>query len=196
MIIGITAEKETGKTTSVEYMKQILTAYSKPFVQINFKDALVEELIRYLPDHLLQICKDLDSSPATYDGNPWTIERLFKEKPPQIRKLMQNWGTDFRRKENPLYWVHQWYRKVAIIEAGIVVFVDDVRFLNEAEAVKSFDSHILLRLEGIGFKHTGLDTHSSETEMQQIVPDLTIQSTYGDLPGLHLQLATVVDSIA
>lgn len=196
MIIGITAEKETGKTTSVQYMMQKLTERGKPFVMINFKDALIEELIQYFPDLLQAMCDTYNNDRATYDGTPWTIERLFREKPPLVRRLMQNWGTDFRRAQDPLYWVHKWYLKACAVAPGTVIFVDDVRFPNEAEAVCSFIPHLLLKLEGVGFPHTGKDIHSSETEMKVIVPDLTIVSTYGDLDGLHTSLNAVVDSVS
>lgn len=191
-IIAITAEKETGKTTSVEYMKKKLIDRGVPVAQINFKDALIEELIEKFPDLLRAIGETYDNDRMWYDGNSWTIERLFKEKPPLIRRLMQNYGTNVKRKENPLYWVHKWFYKVAPLDGtNVVVFVDDARFLNEVEAVRSFENHLILRLEGVGFPHTGLDTHLSETEMKQIVPDLTIQSIYGDLPGLYAKLDPV-----
>jgi len=63
------------------------------------------------------------------------IPRLY-EKPtsPAIRKLLQWWGTDYRRAENPLHWVERGVTKALATGADLVVF-PDVRFQNEVDAV-------------------------------------------------------------
>lgn len=64
----------------------------------------------------------------------------LREKPysPEIRKLLQWWGTDLRRAEDEDYWV-----KLGIAQAGVewnmggadLIIFTDVRFQNEADVI-------------------------------------------------------------
>lgn len=178
-IIAFTAKKETGKTTAVKYMMQ---KYPNA-VQINFKDALVEELKLYFPELLQAICDIYDKT--EYDGmDPWTIEKLFRVKPPLVRSLMRNFGTEVRRYHDPDYWVNAWARKIEKCTAPIV-FVDDVRFMNEAGSVKNHGG-ILIKI--VSDKPVPEDAHTSESEMDQIVPDKVVKNFFGNVEVLYKQL--------
>lgn len=179
-IIAFTAKKETGKTTAVKYMKE-----KEVSVQINFKDALVEELTTLFPELLQAICDIYDKT--EYDGmDPWTVEKLFRVKPPLVRALMRNFGTEVRRKEDPDYWVKAWTKKVLeTTQYPTTIFVDDVRFLNEAKAVKD-NGGTIIRITSD--KPVPVDAHGSEAEMDQIVPDRTVQNLFGDVESLYKQL--------
>jgi hypothetical protein len=180
-IIAFTAKKETGKTTAVKYMMQ---KYPNA-VQINFKDALVEELKLYFPELLQAICDIYEK--LDYDGmDPWTVEKLFRVKPPLVRALMRNFGTEVRRKESPHYWVTRWKTKMSMLDPRAThVFVDDVRFLNEAEAVKELGGTIIKITSD---KPVPEDAHTSESEMGQIVPDKTVRNFFGEVEVLYKQL--------
>ena len=171
-IIGITGFKHVGKSTAAKYLE------SKGFTRHNFKDAMVQEIKDNFPALLkaLAIHHNL------------TIDELFKEKPPLMRTLMQNYGTDVRRKENPRYWAGQWEQALC---PELNTVADDVRFLNEAEAVKR-EGGIIIRLERDGVT-TGGD-HASETEQLQIVPDYTIKTKDGDIEDLHRQLDDIIST--
>lgn len=187
-IIGFTAKKQTGKTTAVKYL---LKKYPHAY-HVNFKDALIEELIQYCPELLTEIGRIYDNSPATYDGTPWTTERLFTEKPPLIRSLMRDWGTVFRRSEAPNYWIHKWVRKMAQIEKDTpdaMVFVDDVRFLNEAQAVKDLGG-VLIRIESD--RVITKDPHQSEAEMDEIAIDHLIVNKWKHVNELYRQLDIIM----
>lgn len=73
------------------------------------------------------------SSSAVY------LDRLWEKPTPDVvRSLLQWWGTDFRRAQDPNYWVNWGMRSAeAFAGRGIqgVVFTD-TRFANEAQAVK------------------------------------------------------------
>ena len=91
MIIGLTGKKQNGKSTAAEHLSD-----KHNFVRINFKDALVAEIRERFPNLLEAIIEIMDRT--DYDGmNPWTVDRLFKEKPPLMRALLQNYGTEVRR---------------------------------------------------------------------------------------------------
>ena len=169
-IIGITGFKHVGKSTAAKYLE------SKGFTRHNFKDAMVQEIKANFPDLLKALAIHYNL----------TIDELFEQKPPLMRALMVNYGTDVRRKENPRYWAGQWEQALC---PELNTVADDVRFLNEAEAVKR-EGGIIIRLERDGVT-TGGD-HASETEQLQIVPDYTIKTKDGDIEDLHRQLDDII----
>jgi hypothetical protein len=99
---------------------------------------------------------------------------------------MQNYGTEVRRKENPDYWVDQYLNTLHEIEQKVVT--DDVRFLNEARAIK-LGLGTIIRIIRTDIT-TGGD-HSSETEQLQIQADYTIEVN----PGEHEKLYAELDDI-
>jgi len=99
---------------------------------------------------------------------------------------MQNFGTDVRRKQDPEYWVKRW--KDTVSKQKATVLTDDVRFVNEAQAVKDAGG-ILIRLDRTDMTNT--DTHSSETEQANIVCDHTITCSKGE----HEKLYKALDDI-
>lgn len=143
MIIAFTGYKRSGKSVASNFLKKF------GFERINFKDSLVEEIRQNFPDLLNVIGDD------------------FENKPPAVRALLQNYGTEVRRRDNPDYWVNKWLEKVIKKEN---VVVDDCRFLNEARAVKDLNG-IIIRIVRPNFNG---DNHVSETEQDLINVDYTI----------------------
>lgn len=73
---------------------------------------------------------------------------LSSSRQPQVRELMQYWGTDVRRKTNNDYWVEKTLEKIKEIHnTKFHVVVDDVRFANEAAAIINQDYSALVRLD-------------------------------------------------
>ena len=182
-IIAFTGKKRSGKTTAADYL------VGKGFTKINFKDALIEELKQNLPDLLTEIEKVMDT--IEYDGNnPWTIERLFTEKPPLMRKLLQNWGTEFRRNSVSLdYWVVKWMQKTKGVD---LIVVDDLRYPEEMQAIRDMDG-VVVRI--IRNDMVSTDTHTSETEMDQIIPDQTIAVATGQQDELYMHLEGMLEEL-
>lgn len=175
MIIGLIGFKQVGKSTAAEYLKN-----NHNFIRHNMKDGLVAEIKQNFPrllDELADIY-GLNDSPAY-------IPRLFDEKPPAMRALLQEYGTEVRRNDDRNYWVKQWLKNKP---DGHVV-VDDVRFHNEADVVKG-NGGILIRLVRPDIT-TGGD-HASETEQLDIVADYTIECTPGEHDALYAQLDTIL----
>lgn len=158
MIIALTGLKQSGKSTAAKYLEK-----KYGYTRINFKDALIEEIKRYLPDFI--------ASEASRHNV--TVEQLFDEKPGSIRQLLQNFGTELRRSENSDYWVYKWARKVGLTTN---VVVDDCRFLNEAATVHSLKG-VIIKIVKEG-QESG-DKHSSETEMSSITYDHLIVAENG-----------------
>ena len=190
MIIGLTGKKRSGKTTASDYLMYRFNGHLIDFnsVRINFKDALLDELRANFPALLQAIADSYDHS--DYDGmDPWTVDKLFREKPPMMRALLQNYGTEVRRGDDPLYWIRRWNQRAK--EEQRHVITDDVRFLNEAQAVKDLGG-IVVRIVREDLPST--DTHQSEAEMDQIEPDYTISVKTGEHEKLYDFLDFLIES--
>ena len=178
MIIGLMGYKQVGKSTAAKYLEE-----KYGFVRINFKDALIEELKSGFPDLLALFSEHYGL----------TIDELFEQKPPMMRALMQNFGTEVRRADHKHYWIQKWAVKVldAVGKKRDIV-VDDVRFRNEGQAITA-QRGVLIRLTRPDVETGG--THSSETEMESIVANFTIPSLKGEHEVLYHEIDKVMKSI-
>lgn len=107
------------------------------------------------------------------------------------RELLQFVGTDYVRSVCDSYWVDY---IINIIKRTPKInkkyIVADVRFKNEADAIKAINGNILMvRREGLD----SADSHKSETEMSQINPDFLVFFKNGNF-DLHKRLAGVISS--
>lgn len=169
MIIGLCGFKGSGKTVVANHL---ITEYG--FVAHNFKSALNKEVKQNFPELL-----DVLANAYHMD-----IDKLFVNKPVGMRALLQNYGTDVRRAEDPGYWVKEWCKDLH--DENYVV--DDVRFLNEARAIR--DRHgIIIRVTRPDITTGG--SHLSETEHLQIEADFTVAAP----PGEHAYLRGQVDGV-
>jgi hypothetical protein len=179
-VIGISGKIGAGKDAVAAHLVK------KDFRVVRFSDSLKEEVLRIMP----KTCEEIWFSYHVrardgYNGNEWPDEKdrrwmLWIDKPPIIRRLLQEWGTDLRRNENPAYWITKWEEKVeALLAIGSSVVSPDVRFLNEHGAVKKFDGNIL-RVERPG---VSLGDHVSELEADSLKYDHVI-SNVGTLEDL------------
>lgn len=163
-LIAFTGKKRSGKSTCADWL------VNKGFKKLNFKDALIAEIKTNFPDLLKVIGDD------------------FENKTDAMRALMQNYGTEVRRKDNEYYWIEQWIESYLPIENDNVV-VDDCRFLNEASVIKNFDG-IIIRVIRHGFNG---DEHQSETEQDSISPDYEIVAE--TLDELYKKLGELYENI-
>ncbi len=186
MIIGFVGKKQSGKSTACSIVEGDLP----DVVRINMKDALIEEIVKNFPRTMKEI---LNSEPENATQCK-TIEDLFMYKPNLVRTFMQEYGTEVRRGDSPSYWTDQWKIKVEkALAEGKHVVVDDVRFLNEAEAVKKMGG-VIVRISRTDLKDT--DTHASEMEMDQIVPNYKFEVGPGELDLLTLKVRSIYKHLA
>jgi hypothetical protein len=122
-----------------------------------------------------------------------------KPYPEEIRRLLQWWGTDLRRAEDPNYWVEKGIQaardllQVPVMEDAVPVFTD-VRFPNEAEAIRA-EGGLIVRVwapEGVRRRRLGEDPpqHASETALDGYEVDYVVRS-YGSQNTYRQQLAEV-----
>lgn len=173
-IIAFTGKMGVGKSTACKFFTD-----QPDCEKLGFKDALLREVDERMGP-VLDIASTLYNIPR---------EELFQKKPPLIRALLQNYGTEVRRRDDENYWAKQWKSKAySELLRGNSVVVDDVRFLNEAEAVRELGG-IIVRLTRPDITTTG--SHQSELEMDAIVPDHVIETQPGDLAALKEALAAL-----
>lgn len=189
-IIGLLGFKRVGKSTAAEYLEK---RYS--YTRHNFKQALIDEIKENFPDLLKEIAKYDLNEHHHFATTEDIVNNLFETKPPLMRALMINYGTDVRRKENPDYWVNSWIKSVSAecgdcVRKDVCFVADDVRFKNEAKAIQNYDG-ILIRLTRDDIT-TGGD-HASETEQLEIEADYTINCKKDDLAHLYSELDKIIN---
>lgn len=180
MIVGFVGKKGSGKSTAAEFLEE-----EHGFTRHNFKDTLVAEIKHKLPLVLNEIVELMNWTEYEFNGSgdePWTVDRLFKEKPPVMRALLQNYGTEVRRADDPAYWVDAWGQLASVLSEKDLV-VDDVRFENEAQAIRDMGG-CLIRIVKDSFDYPVVDAHASETEQDSIIVNHEIKVKEGDLDKL------------
>lgn len=128
-IIGLAGADGAGKSTLAS---ALLTALEDRYVsihRINFADPLRREVADLIQGEYHQM--------------------FVKPTPDWMRNLLRGWG-DYKRHLEEGYWVRQWMERLGPIPAQSLVLVDDVRYLNEARAIQSFDDGVVLFLDDAG----------------------------------------------
>jgi hypothetical protein len=162
-IIGIAGRIGSGKDIIADYLVK-----HHGFEILRFSGLLKDEVIARLPRTLLQIahangifCKQTET-PAEF------LHRLVYEiKPPGVRELLQEYGTEVRRQDDPAYWVKEWLRKVeklTMLDPKMPLVCPDTRFPNEARAIKNTGG-LVIRVNRPSQGPMAPDAHESETAL-------------------------------
>lgn len=184
LIIGFCGYAGSGKSTAAKYLEE-----KYKFKRVNFKDGLVAEMKERLPDVLEAIAKEtMVSHDLDYKCS---VDELFEHKPPIMRALMQNYGTEVRRRDDSEYWVKKWVESVNNLKYPHIV-VDDVRFFNELSALVEMDG-ILIRITRPDITSAG--SHASETEQTKFVQDFLIEGEPNSHYAIYKQLDEVINII-
>lgn len=153
--------------------------------RVNFADALRREVTEevansYNGDVEAMILEMEMPEWVVLDPNPDMTDPLLPHgKHP---KLLQWWGTEYRRKVDPDYWVKKWQQEVLNFK-GVVV-TGDLRFLNEAAAIKQAGGFTVnvtrLNQDGSPYRDIGRPVnHVSETELDNYNWDFYIKTSAG-----------------
>lgn len=201
MILAFGNKARHGKDTAAQAIVKAFNA-----VQVNFADALKREVNYAISDTgsvetlLKHGYGDIFNFPAWVvpEESPSFADPLCPlGKHP---KLLQWWGTEYRRAQDPLYWVKKWKEQVEYAEnyVGDMVFVTaDARFLNEVKAVKEVGGYTcrVVRLDESGDLYTSTDrdnSHVSETELDFYNWDFEITAKTGHAELIGRQAVTLV----
>lgn len=149
--IGLSGKIGAGKDAIAE---RLVSEWG--FRIVRFSDPLKEEVLLRLPKTLARL---FQFNYGGYDGDPRELRKMvFETKPPGVRELLQEYGTEVRRQDDPDYWVKKWIESAERFDR---VVAPDVRFHNEAHAILAASGE-LWRVERPGTK---IGSHPSETVM-------------------------------
>lgn len=166
MIIGLAGYARSGKDT----VAGLMTDYQRRA----FADPIRETLMALDP----LIGSNLHLSAAVKREGWEEAKNIY----PEVRRLLQNMGTEVGRQIiDPDLWVKISMRDLRITDQ--VVFTD-VRFKNEAEAIKMMGGNVW-RINRPGVE--ALNSHSSENSMDGWNYDL-ILTNHGSIKDLRSQL--------
>jgi hypothetical protein len=160
IIIGVIGKKESGKTTFSNYLKEYCFSRGEFAIKEAFGDALKKMLVES------GLCIE---------------EEVYGKKTPLSRMLMQKIGTEIVRTVDYDYWCKVMWNKLkenCFQEPRCIVIIDDVRFQNEYNMLKSLGA-IIIKVERLQSQE---DNHPSETEMDGLKYDAIIHND-SDLPS-------------
>lgn len=175
-LIGLTGYAGSGKDLVAALLR--MTDY----VRFGFADAVRNEVAAAHRGNNFPTLPDLILADWITMVDPW-------EKPtsPNTRRVLQWWGTEYRRAQDPLYWIKQLETRLAYEPSKVVI--TDLRFLNEADFVERHDG-VIWRVDRPGVERMN---HVSETELDSIIPDRIINNN-GDLQNLARQVLAALEA--
>ncbi|TCU97297.1 hypothetical protein EV686_106180 [Paracandidimonas soli] len=109
------------------------------------------------------------------------------------REIMRWWGTEYRRAQNPAYWLDRAAEKIndAMRRGFRRIIVTDVRFTNEADLIRHYDGDVWM------IQRNSADAaradHQSETEVGLIHTDATIENNDSIVRLASLSVRTLID---
>ena len=190
-IIGITGFSGSGKDTVAALLAM------RGFTRYAFADELREEvrnvisLLLYGAEHgagghedaYLEVYgKEIVEAIYAYELLPEMV--YAKPAPPLMRQLLQRHGTEFRRTQDPNYWVSKLMEKIDNSDAALMalyggansdfVSISDVRFANEADAIRERGGKIWRVTRPNAHAPDGILHHISESGQSEIVADETL----------------------
>ena len=111
------------------------------------------------------------------------LDPFIKPTTPDMRSLLQLYGTEFRRAQDQDYWIQALFDNTA---PGTRVAVSDVRFRNEADLVREKGGQVwrVLRMDAF-YAYSDKTRHSSERDLDGYEFDQVIinDGTLDDLEG-------------
>ena len=168
MLIGLSGKAKAGKTTTARILVDLL-----PQVDLEIKKVEVKPMAGVLRNELSEFLRAVgaeDSVYLVYGGQAekmmtflvdtdkareacpeWDGYREFISSPQfcdgwtaaTVRTLLQWWGTEYRRVQDPDYWVKAWEKDVRQYDLNdTAIVVDDIRFPNELQSVRSLGGYV------------------------------------------------------
>jgi hypothetical protein len=163
-IIGLAGFARVGKDT----LASIMLGLVRPSYRVAFADALKDEVAQL------------------HHVDARTADAAEKER---IRPLLIEHG-ELRRREDPAYWMRRAFETMDRLEPGVVV-VTDVRYPNEAEAIRERGGFVaLLQRPGISAVHA-----TEAASVAAIRPDICLSPRSGMWSELEARLVVACANI-
>lgn len=207
LLIGFGYESQHGKDTAAE---TILVERGDKYSikRIAFADILKIEAFHALVnrnDPFWYFCEKAGLGTVYYDSilipkpanpfisNPAEKIAWINENKVALRYLLQVYGTEYRRKSDPFYWVRALGNAINL-DPPQVVLIPDMRFLNETFFIKANEG-FTVKVHREGYTNTGASGHVSEQQLANYAFDYTISVPEGHLDELRNDALEVFDSI-
>lgn len=231
IIIGLGHRARNGKDTVAQYVKDMR---SNTHI-LHFADALYEEVTNRKREYPLITRTTttgepiynllIDSSRGIYQSfylyDVPFLDKIFDERniymywgmDEKDAPMLQFWGTNFRRKQYPNYWVSRLDDKIRQITlyssaTPIYICISDVRFLNEVNYIERLSDDITSNKSSVYIKVVRMNedgtqyidpsrdpNHPSETELENHKPFMTLTAKGGDLLTLRKQTVEMLNII-
>lgn len=182
MILGFAGKAATGKTTAAKHLQPLLDKECKIIPMAMVLRDEVEAFLRAVGAEesvpLVYGCQDdkirifyVDEQKALAECPKWAnfisehqeIQDGSGRTAVTVRRILQWWGTEYRREQDPDYWTKAWGRKVSEYDVEqMYLLVDDVRFMNELQVIKEHGG-LIIKIDRPGFD--GANNHASETSL-------------------------------
>ena len=187
-VVGLVGRKRSGKDTVADVFEK-LGWYRTSFAKALYKevseafDVSVEDLQKHetkeVPWVWLEACKDVEFATLAkalarvsfldkldHTGIKTENLRQFWLSP---RRILQWWGTEYRRKDDTFYWVRKLSEELAARKPKHVI-ISDIREPHEAAYVKRSDGYLIgvIRPELVD---DATSSHSSEKNLEHIGVD-------------------------
>lgn len=186
VFIGLGYKARQGKDTVAETIAA-KNCHAYNIKVYGFGDELKREV------ELIGPSKIAFSSGIPLDPNPDMSDPLCQTQWGKQSRVLQHHG-EFRRKQDPFYWVRKLRASVEMDNPQIAI-IKDVRHLNELYFVKAFGG-FTVKVTRIGFVDLSRDpNHVSETQLDNVPFDIEINVPEGGLEQLKTDAQTVFELI-
>lgn len=170
IIIGFGYKARRGKDTACN---AIMDARS-PVKRYAFADALRIEINETIQERFRRGCSDPQAAMmmlCSWAGVPYETTVMYDSSYPygKQRALTQWWGTEYRRTQDPDYWVKRLKERIER-DTPRVAIISDLRMHNEYEFVQR-NAGYCVRVDRPGFEIADGKHHISETLLDSLPDD-------------------------
>ena len=179
MIIGLTGYAQSGKDTVAKILVE-----NYGYTRVAFADKIREFLYETNPMYDSMAGEPVFVK-SKVDRDGWENAK----KSPHIRRLLQNSGVAARKIFGEDFWVNQVFKD---IDPSSNIVITDVRFSNEAEAIKLITQFTGIESQVWRIKRIGVDAvnaHVSESQMDDYPVD-QIFTNNSSIEDLELMVKT------
>lgn len=184
MIIGISGKAQAGKDTIAGMLQVLLT---NPHITWDMYNSDIcyawDHFIVHYADLLKEVSQEMLDMPFDDFNNQEVKQQYIDWLGMTVREFLQKLGTAVRKEIDPDFWVKALFNTY---HNGNVI-IADVRFPNEAEAIKERGG-ILIRIERPG---AGAGNHISETALDNYDKFDYIVNNDGTLEDLFKRISNI-----
>lgn len=183
LIIGISGKIEVGKSTTA---------------RILYKNERFLDSWRDFGDEVKRECSQVFNYPLIWNYSPEGKDKIVMH--PElpngsmtVRGVLQWWGTDVRRLQDPYYWIRAMERWIYANQPSSLV-IADVRFREEAQMIRAMGGWLFRILPYHGWISGESPGHKSETDLDSYGDwDKVFAPEYGDLKAVAEEIVKVVE---